>query len=134
MITLRRSTERHHVRRTRRQEWIGFHAGRSGDVFALGFGALERFDEHRLDPRASVLVHPARGAEVISYVLAGVIACRDTARRTAILRPGDFQRVSGGDSSGLRQTNTSHRHSAQVLQLKEKKPFDRPSRADGGRL
>jgi redox-sensitive bicupin YhaK (pirin superfamily) len=117
MITLRRAAERQHVRHTHSEEWSSFQADRSGDGFAHGFGALERFDEHRLEPRGSVLVRPERGFEVISYVLEGVIACRDTARRTAILRAGDFQRVSGGDQVGLRQSNASHSHSAQVLQL-----------------
>jgi redox-sensitive bicupin YhaK (pirin superfamily) len=117
MITLRRSDERHHVRRTRREEWSSFHADRSGDGFALGFGALERFDEHRLEAGASVLVRPPQGFEIVSYVLEGVVACRDSARRTAILRAGDFQRVSGGDAGGLRQSNTSRSHTAQVFQL-----------------
>ncbi|HET6335409.1 MAG TPA: pirin family protein [Polyangiales bacterium] len=117
MITLRKSGERHHVRRTHREEWCSFHAERADDGFSLGFGALERFDEHRLEARASVLVRPPRGFEVISYVSAGVVACRDAARRTSILRAGDFQRVSGGDSVGLRQSNASRSQAAHVVQL-----------------
>lgn len=117
MITLRRSAERHHVRRTHREQWASFHPERAEDGFAHGFGALERLDEHRLEARASVIVHPARELEVVSYVLAGVIASQDVARHTSILRVGDFQRVSGSDTGALRQSNVSRSLDARVIQL-----------------
>lgn len=117
MITLRRSSERHYVRHASRQEWSSFQAGRSGDSFALGFGALERFDEHKLEASASLLVHPLEEVEVISCVLAGVVASRGSARPTAILRAGDIECAGGGDASGLRQRNLSRSHPAHVLQL-----------------
>lgn len=117
MITLRRSSERHYVRRARRHGWSSFHSQRAQDTFALGFGPLERFDEHRLGVTASVLVQPAQCVEVVTYVLAGVVSSRHSARHTAILRAGDFQRTSGGVSRALRQSNLSSSYEAHLLQL-----------------
>ncbi|HET6339541.1 MAG TPA: pirin family protein [Polyangiales bacterium] len=117
MITLRRSDARHHVQGTGREQWASFHPEHTGDGFALGFGPLERFDEHRLDARASVLVHPSRGVEVVSYVLTGVVASRDAALHTSMLHAGDFQRVSGSEAGGLRQSNASRSLDACVIQL-----------------
>lgn len=117
MITLRRSAERHHVQRRHREHWASFHPERAEDGFARGFGALERLDEHRLGAGASVLVHPPGELEVVSYVLAGVVASQDVARHTSILRVGDFQRVSGSETRGLRQSNASRTLDARVIQL-----------------
>jgi len=114
MITYRRSSERHHVRRARSQEWSSFRAQRSGDGFAHGFGVLERFDERRLEVKGSTLVRPPPGTDVISYVLAGVLRSRHASRQTTLLRAGDFQRVSG---SALRQSNPSLSQDAHFLQL-----------------
>lgn len=126
MIIMRRSGERHHVRRANRDRWSSFHAARLDDGLALGFGALQRFDEHRLEAGSSVLVRPAAAIEVISYVLSGVVSCRESARRTALLHAGDFQRVSGGGTSGVRQTNASRSHAAHVFQLWLCHPFFEP--------
>lgn len=117
MITLRRSSERHHVHRAQRQGWSSFHAERSGDAFAHGFGVLACFEEHRLAAKANLVVHPPPGIDVVSYVLAGVLASRHSSRQTAILRAGDFQRASGGASGELRQSNMSPSHEAHFLQL-----------------
>jgi len=117
MITVRRSSERHYARREHRQLWSSFHAPRAGDSFALGFGVLECFDEYRLDAKASLLVSPPLGFDVVSYVLTGVVASQHTSRQTAILRAGDFQRASGGTAGGLRQSNPSFSHETHLLQL-----------------
>lgn len=117
MITLHRSAERHHVQGPGREQWSSFHPQHTENAFALGFGALERFDEHRLEASASVLVHPPREFEVVSYVLAGVIASRDASHRASILHAGDFQRVSGSETGGLRQRNASRTLDARIIQL-----------------
>ena len=128
MITLRRSSERHHARWARRQGWSSFEGRPNADGFAFGFGVLERFDEHRLEAKASLLVQPAQGFEVISYVVTGVVASRHSPGQTSILRAGDFQRVSGGQPGGLRQTNPSSRNDARLLQLWLRRGAPHPTR------
>lgn len=117
MITLRRSGERHHVRRGHGDRWASFHAPRTHDGLSHGFGALERFDHHRLEPGASVRVRPARAVEVISYVLAGVVSCNEPSQRARVLRAGDFQRVAGGAARGLKQANPSRQHASEIVQM-----------------
>jgi redox-sensitive bicupin YhaK (pirin superfamily) len=95
MITLRRASKRHHSRRDRRDVWLTFHAEDRTDPLADGFGTLETLNEDRLPPGARVPLEPARPAEIITYVMEGAIAQKDSMSRcSVVIRAGEFQRMS----------------------------------------
>jgi redox-sensitive bicupin YhaK (pirin superfamily) len=95
MITLRRASKRHHSRRDKRDVWLTFHAEDRMDPLADGFGTLETLNEDRLPPGARVPLEPARPAEIITYVMEGAIAQKDSMSRcSVVIRAGEFQRMS----------------------------------------
>jgi redox-sensitive bicupin YhaK (pirin superfamily) len=78
MITLRKADERHHWRRHERDDRSTFYPMGRVDPLADGFGALATLDEDRLPPAASVPLHSAHEAEIITYVLEGALAQKDS--------------------------------------------------------
>lgn len=97
MITLRRANERHHSRRHKRDLWFTFYPQDRADPLADGFGALATLNEERLPPGASVPLHPARDAEIITYVIEGALAQKDSKSCCSrVIRAGEFQRMTAG--------------------------------------
>jgi hypothetical protein len=68
----------------------------------VGFGLLVACNEERLEPGAGFAEHPHRDVEIITWVIEGELEHRDTAGHTAVVRPGDVQRLAAG--SGVRHT------------------------------
>jgi len=94
MIALRRDKERQHLRRRRQDTWSAFCPLGNTDRLADGFGALERLDESRLPPGASVALQPRREADIVTYVLTGALAQEDSTGRSGVIRAGEFQRMT----------------------------------------
>lgn len=125
MITLRRSEERHHIRRRRHELWLTFHSPDRGDLLADGFGALEILTEEILPPGAAVPRLTHRDADIVSYVHEGALAHDDGTGQTGIICAGEFERRTAGRSARRSETNASRTHWAHVFHM-----CLRPSRAE----
>jgi redox-sensitive bicupin YhaK (pirin superfamily) len=118
MITLRRATERHHSRRHKRNVWFTFYPQDRTDPLADGFGALATLNEDRLPPGASVPFHPARDAEIITYVIEGALAQKDSMSCcSGVIHAGEFQRMSAGGGSRHTERNASRTDWAHVFRI-----------------
>lgn len=62
----------------------------------MGFRGLRVINEDRVKPGAGFGTHGHRDMEIISYVLEGAIAHKDSMGHTETLRPGEVQRMSAG--------------------------------------
>lgn len=89
MISLRRSEDRHDIRRGLARHAMTFGAALAHERYRQRFHALVGLDEDRLPPGTSVRRRATRAAEVVTYVLEGAVSHGDSPR--ARLVAGEFQ-------------------------------------------
>lgn len=117
MITLRRSTERHHVRLRQHEAWITFARKGRGEPRASGFGELFDLIEIRLPPGSGLPAQPFDGAEVVTYVFEGALASDRPNRGFAIDYAGEFLRRTAERGVRHREMNASESEWAHVFQI-----------------
>jgi len=116
MILLRRSSERSHRERRRREVWQTFFPEDRAEPLANGFGALQFFNEERLPPGASVQCLPNHDADVFTYVREGALAYEDSGDHSGLISAGEFQCLTS-EHGIRRETNASRSNWAHFFQL-----------------
>lgn len=117
MISIRRSNERGGANFGWLNSKHTFSFGNYYDERHMGFSALRVINDDRVTPGAGFDTHGHRDMEIISYVLDGEIAHKDSEGNVATLPPGEFQLMSAG--SGIRHSefNPSRTNGLHFLQI-----------------
>ena len=102
MISIRRSNQRGGADFGWLKSQHTFSFGNYYDEEHMGFSALRVINDDRVAPDAGFQTHGHRDMEIISYVLKGEIAHKDSEGNVATLPPGEFQLMSAG--SGIRHS------------------------------
>jgi hypothetical protein len=127
MIRVRKAAERGHFD----HGWLDtdhtFSFGDYSDPAHMGFRSLRVINDDRVQPGEGFGMHGHRDMEIVTYVLDGALAHKDSMGNGSILRAGELQRMTAGTGvrhSEFNPSDTEWVHLYQIWLLPQRKGLE----------
>ena len=117
MPIVRKAEDRGRVQIDWLQSYHTFSFGSYHDPDQMGFRSLRVINDDVVSPSGGFATHGHRDMEIITYVLSGALAHKDSLGTGAVIYPGEVQRMSAGTGIQHSEFNNSDTESVHLLQI-----------------
>jgi redox-sensitive bicupin YhaK (pirin superfamily) len=116
-VEIRRAGQRFHTRTHWLNSYHSFSFGHHYDPENVGFGTLRVLNDDVIAPGQGFGEHPHQDMEIVTWVLKGALAHRDSSGGEGVLRPGEAQAMTAGTGIVHSEYNASTTEPVHLLQM-----------------
>lgn len=117
MIEIRKAQDRGHSHIDWLDSYHTFSFGEYYDPDHIQFGYLRVMNEDRIKPSMGFGTHPHRDMEIITVMLEGELAHKDSIGNGSVIKKGDIQKMTTGSGIMHSEFNNSDSVEAHLLQI-----------------